>query len=201
MQNLRKREAEYHIETNYKETVNKYTELFNLKNIGPNPEKNKLIHSIETYFTAEIPFKPSDILGVISIIVLAEKEKETYENIFYEIVRIMMPEKMEDFDSLRNNIYVNVLGIGKPLQSNHVNEIKEKIEQKKASKDEVKFLITHYVSYIAYYKVYINWIYEHCLQRDDYVELSKQQRELFDPVSFYGGILNSPAAGFYELEL
>ncbi len=199
MQNLRKGEAEYYIETNYKKTVEKYTELFNLKNIGPNPEKNKLIHSIETYFTAEIPFKPSDILGVISIIVLAEKEKETYENIFSEIVRIMMPEKMEDFDSLRNNIYVNVF-IGKPLQSNHVDEIREKIEQKKASKKDIELLIKHYASYIAYYKFNINWIYEHCLQTDDHIQLKERQRILFDPVSFYGGILNSPAAGFYELE-
>ena len=175
-------------------------EFFNLKNEGPNPEKNKVIHSIDTYFTAELPFKPSDILGVISIIVLAEKEKETYESIFYEIVRIMMPEKMKDFNSLRNNIYVNVHGLGKPLQSNHVDEIRMRIEQKRASKKDIELLIKHYASYIAYYKFYINWIYEYCLQRDDHIELKKRQRELFDPVSFFQGVISSPVAEFHNLD-
>ncbi len=70
MQNLRKGEAEYYIENNFKETVNKYTELFNLKNKGPDPKKNKLISSIDTFFTAGFPFKPIDVLGVFSIIIL-----------------------------------------------------------------------------------------------------------------------------------
>ncbi len=95
---------------------------------------------------------------------------------------------------------MNVNGIGKPLQSKSVKEIKNKIEQKTASKDDIKILITHYASYIAYYKVYINWIYDHCIQPDDHIDLSQKQRELFDPVLFYDKIPKRPAAGFYKLE-